>query len=141
MVLLDAVVGLVLHHDSDRQWEVSAPSRGMVGRYQDSNMRSVWRGATHRERMIWLCIRRHESMSYTGENPQSSASGAGQWIDSTWRGLAHWVKVDGQFVARQYRRASHAPAWVQDAAYRHVYKRGDLSMWAGTGCAPAMGAS
>jgi hypothetical protein len=114
---------------------VVAPSRGMVGRFLDSNVLKVWKGATYSERMTWLCIRRHESMSYTGQNPTSSASGAGQWIDSTWRGVARYVKVDGVFVARGYSRAKHAPAWVQDAAYRHVYKRHGLSMWHGTGCA------
>lgn len=117
------------------------PRVGLAGRYLDSNVDRVWRGATHLERSIWLCIRRHESMSYRGDNPHSSASGAGQWIRSTWLGLAHWVRVNGRWVARQYREAKDAPAWVQDAAYRHVYARGDLSMWRGTHCAPAMGAS
>ena len=106
----------------------------MHGRYQDSNVYRVWRGATHRERLTWLCIRRHESMSYAGENPTSTASGAGQWLLSTWTGLKRWVKVDGVFVARTYREAKDAPAWVQDAAFRHVYKRHGLAMWHGTGC-------
>lgn len=84
--------------------------------------------------MIWLCIRRHESMSYTGENPVSTASGAGQWLNSTWDGLKKWVKVNGKFVAKQYDEAKDAPAWVQDAAFLHVYKQGGLSMWHGTWC-------
>ena len=103
-------------------------------------MYEVWRGASHSERMTWLCIRRHESMSYTGENPYSTASGAGQWLNGTWDGLKQWVKFRGKFVARQYDEAKDAPAWVQDLAFRHVYKQGDLSMWRGTHCAPAMGA-
>lgn len=113
------------------------PSRGGVGRYLDSNVASVWRGATHAERLVWLCIRNHESRHsghYTAQNPSSSASGAGQWIRSTWSGLSYWVKVNGRFVARQYPEAHMAPAWVQDAAYRHVYARNGLHMWRGTGC-------
>lgn len=117
-----------------RQWATARPERGLHGRYQDSNVWRVWRGASHRERQTWLCIRRHESMTYTGENPTSTASGAGQWLLSTWTGLKRWVKVDGVFVARTYREAKDAPAWVQDAAFRHVYKRHGLSMWHGTGC-------
>jgi len=126
--------------DNDRQWANQRPNRGLVGRYQDSNVPAVWEGASHRERSIWLCIRRHESMSYTGENPVSTASGAGQWLNGTWDGLKKWVKVGGEFVARQYDEAKDAPAWVQDAAFRHVYKQGSLRMWAGTHCAPELGA-
>jgi hypothetical protein len=114
------------------------PSRGGVGRYLDSNVAAVWDGATHAERAVWLCIRRHESLHaghYTARNGQgSSASGAGQWIRATWAGLAPWVRVNGRPVARQYPEAYLAPAWVQDAAYRHVYARNGLHMWRGTGC-------
>ena len=119
---------------SDREWATSRPNRGMHGRYQDSNVREVWKGVPHETRMLWLCIRRHESMSYTGENPVSTASGAGQWLNSTWDGLKKWVKVNGEFVAQQYDEAKDAPAWVQDAAFLHVKKHGGLSMWHGTWC-------
>lgn len=119
---------------SDREWAVTRPNRGMVGRYQDSNVRDVWEGVSHDVRMVWLCIRRHESMSYTGENPISTASGAGQWLNSTWDGLKVWVKVNGEFVAKQYDEAKDAPAWVQDASFIHVYNHDGLHMWNGTGC-------
>ena len=131
--LLHAAVE-VATDDTDRQWATQRPSRGLAGRYMDSNVPAVWKGASHAERMVWLCIRRHESMSYTGENPVSTASGAGQWLNGTWDGLKKWVKVNGHHVARQYDEAKDAPAWVQDAAFRHVYKRGGLSMWHGTWC-------
>lgn len=118
----------------DREWAVSRPTRGLSGRYQDSNVREVWEGVSHEVRMVWLCIRRHESMSYTGENPVSTASGAGQWLNGTWDGLKEWVKVEGEFVAQKYDEAKDAPAWVQDAAFLHVYKQGGLRMWRGTWC-------
>jgi hypothetical protein len=121
----------------DRQFAVQRPSRGGAGRYLDSNVPDVWRGVPDRVRSLWLCIRKHESLTaghYTAENSVSTASGAGQWLNGTWDGLKHWVKVDGKFVARGYDEAKDAPAWVQDAAFLHVYKRGGLTMWHGTWC-------
>ena len=124
-------------NDTDREWSVQRPSRGGASRYMDSNVPAVWKGASHAERAVWLCIRRHESIMaghYTAANRISSARGAGQWLLGTWQGLAKWVKVDGEFVARQYPEAHLAPAWVQDAAVRHVDKRGGLGRWNGTWC-------
>lgn len=112
-------------------------SRSAATRFADSGVQEVWHGVPARARLIWLCIRRHESLHaghYRAQNPVSSASGAGQWIDSTWRGVAKWVKVEGQYVARQYSRAKQAPPWVQDAAFVHVWRHGGLSMWRGTYC-------
>lgn len=94
----------------------------------------MWDGVPLKVRAVWLCIRMHESRSYTGQNPTSTASGAGQWILSTWTGLKRWVKVNGVYVARQYREAKDAPAWVQDASFLHVYDHDGLRMWRGTGC-------
>lgn len=114
-----------------------APSRSSANQFRDSNVQAVWRGVSPKARQVWFCIRSHESLHdghYRAQNPVSSASGAGQWIDSTWRGVAKWVKVEGEFVARQYSRAKYAPPWVQDAAFVHVWKRDGLSMWRGTGC-------
>jgi hypothetical protein len=119
---------------NDREWAEQRPNRGLAGRYQDSNVPEVWDGVPHNIRMVWLCIRRHESMSYTGENPVSTASGAGQWLNGTWDGLKEWVKVNGKFVAKKYDEAKDAPAWVQDAAFLHVYKHNGLRMWHGTWC-------
>jgi len=118
----------------DDRWREQRPNRGLAGRYLDSNVPAVWDGVPHRIRVLWLCIRMHESRSYTGENPVSTASGAGQWLLSTWTGLKRWVKVNGVYVARQYREAKDAPAWVQDAAFIHVERHGGLRMWRGTGC-------
>lgn len=79
---------------------------------------------------VAACIRKHESHhNYDAENPVSTASGAYQFIDSTWRGNAKWVKG-----AKQYRRASDAPPHVQDAVFIHSVKNGGLKHWKGTGC-------
>jgi hypothetical protein len=112
--------------------------RGGSVYWLDSGYKPVWSRVSSYARGVWKCIREHESISaghYRAENPYSTASGAGQWIDSTWRGVAHWVKVDGRYVARKYSRAAYAPAWVQDAVFVHVYRHGGLSMWSGTYCA------
>lgn len=114
-----------------------ASLHGGAGRYLDSNVPAVWHDVPHSARTIWLCIRRHESLHaghYRAENPHSTASGAGQWLNGTWDGVARWVKVGGEFVARQYDEAKDAPAWVQDAAFVHVYRHGGLKMWHGTWC-------
>jgi hypothetical protein len=113
-------------------------SRSAQNRWHDSGIVEVWRGASSHERAVWLCIRAHESLGaghWTAQNGSSSASGAGQWIDSTWRGVARWVTFRGKHVARGYTRARYAPPWIQDLAFRHTYARGGLSMWAGTHCA------
>lgn len=71
---------------------------------------------------------------YAAHNGSSSAAGAYQFLDGTWRGNAKWTKVRGVFVARAYRAANHAPAWVQDAVFIHSVRHGGLSNWAGTNC-------
>lgn len=137
-VVLGAAVEAVAPTDTDREWAVQRPNRGGATRFMDSNVPAVWRGVPVKARMIWFCIRRHESLHsghYTAENPVSTAAGAGQWLNGTWDGIKKWVKVDGVFVAKQYDEAKDAPAWVQDAAFVHVWRHGGLSMWRGTGCA------
>lgn len=121
----------------DDRWREQRPNRGGATRFLDSNVAAVWEGVPTRVRLVWLCIRRHESLHaghYRAANGTSSARGAGQWIRSTWLGVARWVKVDGRYVARQYASADLAPAWVQDAAFIHVHRHGGLRMWRGTGC-------
>ena len=78
-----------------------------------------------------VCVRRHESDSaggYAAQNPYSSASGAYQFIDSTWRTASARAGHPG------YARALHAPDWVQDAVAYHMAYNGGRSAWAGTGC-------
>lgn len=82
------------------------------------------------------CVRHHESDrgafphddGYGAQNPRSSASGAYQFLDSTWRNVAARSGHGG------YARASHAPWYVQDAVALWVFNNGGKSAWNGTGC-------
>ena len=82
------------------------------------------------------CVRHHESdrgayphiNGYGAHNPSSSASGAYQFLDSTWR------NVSGRAGHSGYARASHAPWYVQDAVALWLYNNGGRSAWAGSGC-------
>jgi hypothetical protein len=75
------------------------------------------------------CVRQHESRGdYTAKNPSSSASGAYQYLDSTWRTVSAAAGHGG------YPSARSAPPHVQDAvAEFHVATYGK-SAWNGTGC-------
>lgn len=79
-----------------------------------------------------VCVRNHESATaglYSAQNPSSSASGAYQFLDSTWRAVSPMSGHGG------YARAIHAPWYVQDAvAYDIAITRGQRSHWNGTGC-------
>ncbi|WP_169316254.1 transglycosylase family protein [Mobilicoccus pelagius] len=57
---------------------------------------------------------------YRAQNPRSSASGAYQMIDSTWRGLS---------ASKGYPRAKHAPKSVQDAAARELLREQGTTPW------------
>jgi hypothetical protein len=82
------------------------------------------------------CVRRHESDrgayphigGYQAQNPRSSASGAYQFLDSTWRNVSVRAGHPG------YARALHAPWYVQDAVALWLYNNGGRSAWNGTGC-------
>jgi muramidase (phage lysozyme) len=82
------------------------------------------------------CVRAHESdrsgyphtRGYTAQNPRSSASGAYQFIDSTWRTVSAQAGYPG------YSKAKYAPWYIQDAVTLHVFNNGGRSHWRGTGC-------
>ncbi|MFZ4518496.1 MAG: hypothetical protein ACOYOP_08905 [Microthrixaceae bacterium] len=77
------------------------------------------------------CVRAHESDragGYTAQNPYSTASGAYQFLDSTWRNVSAKAGHPG------YSRALLAPWWVQDAVALWVLDNVGPSPWAGTGC-------
>lgn len=82
------------------------------------------------------CVRHHESdrgpwphaNGYRAENPYSSASGAYQFIDSTWRNVSARAGHPG------WTHAAHAPEHIQDAVALWLYNNGGRSAWTGTGC-------
>lgn len=71
---------------------------------------------------VLLKIRYCESgNNYQAQNPGSSASGAYQFLTSTWRSLS---------ASAGYATAASAPASVQDAAALELYNQAGTSPWA-----------
>ncbi|ANS79556.1 putative secreted protein [Serinicoccus hydrothermalis] len=69
--------------------------------------------------------------SYTAQNPTSTASGAYQFLDSTWQGMD---------AAAGYARAVDAPESVQDAAAIELYTEQGTTPWlASASCWQGMG--
>jgi hypothetical protein len=80
---------------------------------------------------VLACIRRHESDtngSYQAENPTSTASGAYQYIDATWRTMSTRAGHPGTS------HASEAQWWVQDAVALYTVLTVGTGPWAGSGC-------
>ena len=61
------------------------------------------------------------SNNYQAQNPSSTASGAYQFLDTTWQSLD---------ASAGYSRAKFAPASVQDAAALELYNEMGTSPWA-----------
>lgn len=75
------------------------------------------------------CVRRHESGgNYRAENPVSTASGAYQWLDSSWRSVSRMAGYSG------WGHAADAPPHIQDAVSIWAVNNGYKSAWNGTGC-------
>ena len=75
------------------------------------------------------CVRRHESGgNYRAENPVSTASGAYQWLDSSWRSVSRMAGYSG------WGHAADAPPHIQDAVSIWALNNGYKSAWNGTGC-------
>lgn len=75
------------------------------------------------------CVRRHESGgNYQAKNPVSTASGAYQYLNSTWQTMSARAGHSGYSTARS------APPWVQDAVAVYTVNSGWSSAWNGTGC-------
>lgn len=83
-----------------------------------------------------VCVRHHESdrgpyphvNGYQAKNPYSTASGAYQFLNSTWRNVSVKAGHPG------YARAMDAPAWVQDGVALWTYHNVGRSPWASSGC-------
>ena len=75
------------------------------------------------------CVRKHESGgNYQAENPVSTASGAYQFLDSTWRTMSARAGHSG------WGHAALAPPHIQDAVAIYTVNSGWASAWNGTGC-------
>ena len=93
------------------------------------------RGEVQRHPFL-ACIRHHESdrgayphtNGYGAHNPGSSAAGAYQFLDSTWRNVSARAGHAG------YDRASKAPWYVQDEVALWFFNNGGRSAWRGSGC-------
>jgi muramidase (phage lysozyme) len=78
-----------------------------------------------------LCVRHHESdrgafpfvNGYQAQNPTSTASGAYQFLDSTWRTASARAGYPG------FARAKYAPWYVQDAVALALYQAGGRGNW------------
>ena len=92
--------------------------------------------ASIQEHPFLVCVRHHESdrsdypfiNGYQAKNSRSSASGAYQFLDSTWRNVSRDAGHPG------YGRAMDAPDWVQDEVALWTYHNQGDSAWNGTGC-------
>lgn len=119
--------GTISQAEVDRQSQVVVAA---VTRAVEAQRRSV------QAHPFLACVRHHESDpggwphtgGYTAQNARSSASGAYQFIDSTWRTVSARAGYPG------YSRALQAPWWVQDAVALHTIEHGGRSHWNGTGC-------
>ena len=70
------------------------------------------------------CVRRHESGgNYQAQNPTSTASGAYQYLRSTWRTMSARAGHGGYPTARS------APPWVQDAVAVYTVNSGWRPKW------------
>lgn len=85
---------------------------------------------------VLTCIRHHESdrgayphtNGYAAKNSRSTASGAYQFLNSTWRNVSSAAGYPGYSEARQ------APWYVQDAVAKWVIDHQGRSAWRGSGC-------
>jgi hypothetical protein len=82
-------------------------------------------------------VKRFESGGdYGAQNPHTTASGAYQFINPTWRSYAGQIGVD----TGQYPTAGSAPPEVQDAVFAQAVKNRGLGDWTCPGCNPRLSA-
>jgi hypothetical protein len=82
-------------------------------------------------------VKRFESGGdYTAQNPNSTASGAYQFVNPTWRQYASQIGVD----TGQYPTAGSAPPEVQDQVFAQAVSKRGLGDWTCPGCNPRLSA-
>lgn len=72
--------------------------------------------------------------NYSAVNPTSGASGAYQFVPSTWHQYASQIGVD----TVQYPTAASAPPAVQDAVFTQAVSKRGLGDWTCPGCNPGL---
>ena len=124
MILLDAVVGLVMHHDTDRHIEVSSPNRSVSAIRRAATVPPKWRAFAS-------CVLHRESGA-TLDRPQSGAGAvntAGSSAAGRWQMLRPWQHGGAWNVQKRLERygASHRQA----KAVRVYLTRTPIHKWAG----------
>ena len=113
--------------------EVDAQKQAIVAEYVaavEAQQRAV------QNHPFLVCVRHHESdrgayphiNGYGAQNSGSSASGAYQFLSSSWRTLSARAGYPG------YGTAAQAPWHVQDAVALYTLNSGGRSAWNGSGC-------
>jgi len=95
----------VLPERNPRYWKEASFAEGIPA--EDSNVEAILKTIRVRE----------SGENYSVKNPNASASGAYQFIDSTWRSLTNKFGV-----GTEYKSARSAPPEVQDAVARQYVK-------------------
>jgi hypothetical protein len=94
---------------------------------------SVWAHYPSWVHKFGLCVAHHESWTaglWKAQNPVSTASGAFQYLNSTWRAHARRAHV-----GTQYKRAKDAPPVIQVKVFAYnVYHFRSQKSWYGTHC-------
>lgn len=131
--MIEALAGAIIIIVAPKEAPHALP-KVIPNRYQDSG-HFAWDTAPTWVRELAACIRTHESRhDYRAHNATSSAAGAYQFLDGTWQGNAKWTKYQGKYVAKQYKAANHAPAYIQDLVFMHSIDEGGVLNWKGTHC-------
>ena len=145
--LTGALVEAVATADDRREWAVNRPSRGAHSRIVQQaatfpqSMRACVAAIYKRESGATLDDR---TSGMGARNPASSASGRGQWLDTSWRRpLSFHVrdrliefgmpKRDAR-QARAWLEATHISQWpgiLQDVGMIETVERGGYGPWGG----------
>jgi hypothetical protein len=97
-------------------------------------------GSTSGISSLAALVRKYETGSTAGnytilnQSGTSTASGAYQFTNPTWRSYASQIGVD----TKQYPTAASAPPSVQDAVFVQAVKKNGLNDWTCEGCNPAL---
>ena len=137
-VLAGATIGLLMLTGCNipvEQWVPDFNGDGQIDQAEVARKQTeIWNAIESHRRSVQAhpflsCVRARESKgSYTAQNPRSTASGAYQFLDSTWRNVSVRSGNPG------YSRAAHAPWYIQDAVALWLVNNGGRSAWNGTGC-------